>query len=181
MATLNGQCLLRPVTLETHWLPLSCSKILLGKKERGEKILSSFRRTSHCFLGRIKMHKGKKEAALLRVSYWLWVILTPQKILKQLAANLSTECTSIQYLAPALRRYPPSPNAHTPFQVFPPSLWWLSEPTGLEKAGFVGREKWLVPRTTQAPGPLGEQQIGLQKETAQLMSLGSNAEPKAWG
>lgn len=140
------------------------------------------------FLAELRCTRGRKSQLSCMSLYWLWVILTPQKILKQLAANLSAECTSIQYLALALRLYPPSPRTHTqtqalstPLQVFPSSLWWLSEPTGLEKAGFVGWKRRLVPRTTQALGPLGMQQIGLQKDTAWSMSLGSNSKPKTSG
>lgn len=162
----------------------------LAGLERGQKKSRlPLDRMSYCFFqAELRCKRGRKSQLSCMSLYWLWVILTPQKILKQLAANLSAECSSIQYLAPALRLYPPSPRTHTqtqslstPLQVFPSSLWWLSEPTGLEKAGFVGWKRRPVPRTTQAPGPLGRQQIGLQKDTAWSMSLGSNSKPKTSG
>ncbi len=43
---------------------------------------------------------------------------------------------------------------HTPPSL-PSSLWWLSEPTGLEKAGFVGWERRLVPRNNTSSGSSG--------------------------
>lgn len=172
-------------------LPPLAVKSGLEREREVKKITSSFRQNVllFCFfLAEFRCTRGRKSQLSCLSLYWLWVILTPQKILKQLAANLSAECTSIQYLALAPRLYPPSPRTHTqtqslstPLQVFPSSLWWLSEPTGLEKAGFVGWKRRLVPRTTQALGPLGMHQIGLQKDTAWSMSLGSNSKPKTSG
>lgn len=77
MATLNGQFLLRPVTLKKHIAfgfpslrlpPLAVKSGLERGRERKKEITSSFRQNVLLFLGRIKMHKGKKEPALLHVS-----------------------------------------------------------------------------------------------------------------